>query len=253
MVRIAVDSSKDAEALAEIQPPDQGQPVGRPARELPAGEQVAPHVDKLRYNPGHLYHHEREKPWQDKVRFLADVAGRARLRDPRRGQLRLGRSRQGREHSTRTTRSRRCWQARWSIASCSIARFHAVLRVAQGFRSGQCDRRESPIREPRPDVPLHLGVTEAGMPPDGIIKTRSRSNNSSAAASATRSASRSPSPTAARRRRSSPGKDPGRHRRRPRAKRGRLRPEVRSTSSVARVARAWRTRPSSSWPSRSRI
>ena len=24
----------------------------------------------------------------------------------------------------------------------------------------------------RPDVPLHLGVTEAGMPPDGIIKTR---------------------------------------------------------------------------------
>jgi (E)-4-hydroxy-3-methylbut-2-enyl-diphosphate synthase len=24
----------------------------------------------------------------------------------------------------------------------------------------------------RPDVPLHLGVTEAGIPPDGIIKTR---------------------------------------------------------------------------------
>ncbi len=26
--------------------------------------------------------------------------------------------------------------------------------------------------EMRPDVPIHLGVTEAGMPPDGIIKTR---------------------------------------------------------------------------------
>jgi (E)-4-hydroxy-3-methylbut-2-enyl-diphosphate synthase len=24
----------------------------------------------------------------------------------------------------------------------------------------------------RPDVPLHLGVTEAGMPPEGVIKTR---------------------------------------------------------------------------------
>ncbi len=24
----------------------------------------------------------------------------------------------------------------------------------------------------RPDVPLHLGVTEAGMPPEGIVKTR---------------------------------------------------------------------------------
>jgi (E)-4-hydroxy-3-methylbut-2-enyl-diphosphate synthase len=26
--------------------------------------------------------------------------------------------------------------------------------------------------ERRPDVPLHLGVTEAGLPPDGVIKTR---------------------------------------------------------------------------------
>ena len=26
--------------------------------------------------------------------------------------------------------------------------------------------------EARPEIPLHLGVTEAGMPPDGIIKTR---------------------------------------------------------------------------------
>ena len=26
--------------------------------------------------------------------------------------------------------------------------------------------------EQRPDIPIHLGVTEAGMPPDGIIKTR---------------------------------------------------------------------------------
>src|SRR5690606_982170 len=26
--------------------------------------------------------------------------------------------------------------------------------------------------EQRPDVPLHLGVTEAGLPPDGVVKTR---------------------------------------------------------------------------------
>jgi len=31
-------------------------------------------VDKVRYNPGHLYHHEKDKPVRDKVRFLADVA-----------------------------------------------------------------------------------------------------------------------------------------------------------------------------------
>src|SRR4030095_11468869 len=28
------------------------------------------------------------------------------------------------------------------------------------------------LAEARPEVPLHLGVTEAGLPPDGIIKTR---------------------------------------------------------------------------------
>ena len=30
----------------------------------------------------------------------------------------------------------------------------------------------SRFAETRPDIPLHLGVTEAGMPPEGIIKTR---------------------------------------------------------------------------------
>ena len=36
--------------------------------------EVAPWVDKIRYNPGHLYHYERSLPWQDKVRFLVDMA-----------------------------------------------------------------------------------------------------------------------------------------------------------------------------------
>ena len=30
----------------------------------------------------------------------------------------------------------------------------------------------SRFAEARPDIPIHLGVTEAGMPPDGIIKSR---------------------------------------------------------------------------------
>jgi len=36
----------------------------------------------------------------------------------------------------------------------------------------------------RPDVPLHLGVTEAGMPPDGIIKTNADKPQEIAAANA---------------------------------------------------------------------
>ena len=30
-------------------------------------ETVAPHVDKVRYNPGHLWHHEKAKPVREKV------------------------------------------------------------------------------------------------------------------------------------------------------------------------------------------
>ena len=80
---------------------------------------VAPWVDKIRYNPGHLYHHERNRPWQDKVRFLVDVAGRARLRPARGRELRLGRSGPAGTASPRTTASGRCSTAPWSTASCS--------------------------------------------------------------------------------------------------------------------------------------
>ena len=75
VVRIAVDSKKDALALEAIR-------AGTPANlsvdlqeNYRLAEIAAPHVDKIRYNPGHLYHHEREKPWRDKVKLIAEVAG----------------------------------------------------------------------------------------------------------------------------------------------------------------------------------
>src|SRR5215813_14096696 len=75
IVRIAVDSRKDAEALAEIRRQTQANLSVDLQENYRLAADVAPHVDKVRYNPGHLYHHEREKPWQDKVKFLVDVAG----------------------------------------------------------------------------------------------------------------------------------------------------------------------------------
>ena len=71
--------------------------------------------------------------------------------------------------------------------------------------------------EPRPDVPLHLGVTEAGLPPDGVIKTRiafeqliSRGIGDTIRVSLTVPNSKKPE-------RSKPGANSRRHRRRPRA------------------------------------
>lgn len=62
VVRIAVDSKKDAEALAEIRRRTKANLSVDLQENYRLAELVAPHVDKIRYNPGHLYHHERELP-----------------------------------------------------------------------------------------------------------------------------------------------------------------------------------------------
>ena len=74
LVRIAVDSPKDVAALAEIRKQTKANLVVDLQENYRLAATVAPHVDKFRYNPGHLYHHEKEKTVAEKVRFLADVA-----------------------------------------------------------------------------------------------------------------------------------------------------------------------------------
>src|SRR5688500_15564071 len=78
VVRIAVDSKKDAEALEEIRSQTKANLSVDLQENYRLAELVAPHVDKIRYNPGHLYHHEPTRPWQDKVRYIAAVAAEHR-------------------------------------------------------------------------------------------------------------------------------------------------------------------------------
>ena len=75
VVRIAADTPRDCEALAEIRRRTDANLSVDLQENYRLAADVAPLVDKIRYNPGHLYHHERNRPWQDKVRFLVDVAG----------------------------------------------------------------------------------------------------------------------------------------------------------------------------------
>src|SRR5262245_19184027 len=74
VVRIAVDSGAEADAVEEIRRQTKANLVVDLQENYRLAERIAPHVDKLRYNPGHLYHHEREKPWQEKVKYLVAVA-----------------------------------------------------------------------------------------------------------------------------------------------------------------------------------
>src|SRR5687768_15657367 len=75
VVRIAVDSPRDAEALAEIRQRTAANLAVDLQENYRLAAAVAPHVDKIRYNPGHLYHHEPSRPWQEKVKFLVQTAG----------------------------------------------------------------------------------------------------------------------------------------------------------------------------------
>lgn len=172
VVRIAVDSDKDAAALAAIRRQTQANLSVDLQENYRLAEKVAPHVDKIRYNPGHLYHHEKSRSWQDKVKYLADIASefdcairvgvncgsidpaiKAKFPpDDEVGPILAS----GLEH---VDQLERLGFTRF-VVSLKDSDPAVVVKINQAFASE------------RPDVPLHLGVTEAGLPPDGIIKTR---------------------------------------------------------------------------------
>ncbi|HEX2121117.1 MAG TPA: (E)-4-hydroxy-3-methylbut-2-enyl-diphosphate synthase [Thermoanaerobaculia bacterium] len=173
VIRIAVDNPKDVAALAEIR-------AARPNANLSIdlqenyrlAEKVAPFVQKLRYNPGHLYHIERSKPVVDKVRYLVDVAREHGCA------MRVGVN----AGSVDPEKLSKYEQEDSITPMLESALEHCAMLDDIGFDQYCVSLKDSDpnkvidanllFAEARPDVPLHLGVTEAGMPPDGIIKTR---------------------------------------------------------------------------------
>jgi len=171
LVRIAVDSKKDVEALAEVAKVARI-PLSVDLQEnYRLAELVAPFVQKVRYNPGHLHHHEREKPVVEKVAWLAETARRHGVA------LRVGVNAGSiaPEYQERFPEDHVA-----AIVACAVD--HCGYLDALGFHDYVVSIKDSDPRlvidantrfaAARPDVPIHLGVTEAGMPPDGIIKTR---------------------------------------------------------------------------------
>jgi (E)-4-hydroxy-3-methylbut-2-enyl-diphosphate synthase len=172
VVRIAVDNNKDAEALAEIRKQTKANLSVDLQENYRLATLVAPHVNKVRYNPGHLYHHERTKPWQEKVRFLAGVAADNDCA------IRVGvncgsvdpakREKYAADDSI-TPMLESALEHCEFLDSIGFTRYCVSLKDSDPKKVVDVNRR---FAEARPDVPLHLGVTEAGIPPDGIIKTR---------------------------------------------------------------------------------
>jgi (E)-4-hydroxy-3-methylbut-2-enyl-diphosphate synthase len=171
LVRVAVDSAADVEALSEVRRQSRANLVVDLQESYRLAEKVAPLVDKIRYNPGHLWHHEKDRPARDKVAFLVDVARTHDLA------VRIGVNCGSVDPEVKARHPEDDVQAMVESAldHCRLMddlgfdRFVVSLKDSHPRKVIEANRR---FAAARPEVPLHLGVTEAGMPPEGIIKTR---------------------------------------------------------------------------------
>lgn len=171
VIRIAIDSKEDVEALKILrQKTDAVLSVDLQENYLMA-PLVAPLVDKIRYNPGHLWHLEKSKSIREKVQFIVDAA---KANDCA---IRIGVNCGSVDPDYK---SRFPDDSIQSMVESAID--HCTMLDEMGFENYCVSLKDSDsskvieankrFAERRPDVPLHLGVTEAGLPPEGIIKTR---------------------------------------------------------------------------------
>ncbi len=171
LVRVAIDNEKDAQCLKEVRGQTKARLVVDLQENYRLAEIVAPFVDKMRYNPGHLHHHERHKSIEEKVAWLVSIA---------------------KEHGNALRVGVNCGSVAPAFlekydgdhvkAIVESAAYHCDILDKLKFEKFVVSLKDSDPRkvivcneafsQRRPDVPIHLGVTEAGLLPDGVIKTR---------------------------------------------------------------------------------
>lgn len=172
VIRVAVDSNREAEALIEIRKQTSANLSIDLQENYRLAEVVAPHVQKLRYNPGHLYHHERDKPWQEKVGYIASVAKEhdcAMRVGVNCGSVDPAKKDKYDPADSISPMLESALDHCQFLDSIDFTRYCVSLKDSEPEKVIEVNTR---FAEQRPDIPLHLGVTEAGMPPDGVIKTR---------------------------------------------------------------------------------
>ena len=172
VIRIAVDNENDVEALRVLR---QKLPESVWSVDLQENYRlapiVAPFVDKIRYNPGHLFHLEKEKTILEKVEFIVNAAKENDCA------IRIGVNCGSVDPDYKERYKDDSVEAmvRSAVDHCEMLdemgfeNYCVSLKDSESQKVIDANRRFS---QERPDVPLHLGVTEAGLPPEGIIKTR---------------------------------------------------------------------------------
>jgi len=170
LIRVAIDSKADVEALKVLREQTKARIVIDLQENYRLISLVAPYVQKVRYNPGHLHHHERDVPVHKKVAFLVTTAKEHNLA------LRIGVNFGSLDPSLKASK------ADHIEAALSSAAEHVGYMDDLGFENFVVSLKSSNPNDVIdintefatrfPKIPLHLGVTEAGMLPMGEVKTR---------------------------------------------------------------------------------
>src|SRR5262245_22999226 len=163
VVRIAVDNDLELEALKEIRRQTSAVLAVDLQENYRLASKVGRYVDKIRYNPGHLHHVERDKTIAEKVAWLV---GAARDSDCA---VRIGVN-----CGSIAPEFLERYPGNQLEALVQSAVYHCDLMEGLGFERFVVSLKDSDpekvvaanerFAEVRPHVPLHLGVTEAGMP-----------------------------------------------------------------------------------------
>jgi (E)-4-hydroxy-3-methylbut-2-enyl-diphosphate synthase len=170
VIRIAIDSRRDVEALAAIRPQTNARLVVDLQESYKLARAVAPYVQKIRYNPGHLYHHEKETPVFEKVKYIVEVAREFDLAvriGVNFGSLDPAQVEKGEDPIEVALTS-----AKEHMGYLEDLGFQNYVVSLKSSDPNDVLEINSRFAKEFSDIPLHLGVTEAGMLPMGEIKTR---------------------------------------------------------------------------------
>lgn len=171
LVRVAIDNDKDAACLKEVRNQTKARLVVDLQENYRLAEIVAPFVDKMRYNPGHLHHHEREKTIEQKVEWIVNIAkenGVALRVGVNCGSVAPAFLEQYKNDHVKAIVESAAYHCD-ILDKLKFENFVVSLKDSDPNKVIECNQQFS---QRRPDVPIHLGVTEAGLLPDGAIKTR---------------------------------------------------------------------------------
>ncbi|MDR2116504.1 MAG: flavodoxin-dependent (E)-4-hydroxy-3-methylbut-2-enyl-diphosphate synthase [Planctomycetaceae bacterium] len=181
IVRIAVDTQQDAISLREIRKRTTANLSVDLQENYRLAEFVAPYVDKIRYNPGHLHHAEPEISWQKKVERIVETARKydcalrigvncGSLNPPDAARdLTFNNTLDNALDSTLDSALNSALKHADFIDSLDFRRFCVSIKSSDPATVILANRRFAVLRS---DIPLHLGLTEAGMPPEGVMKSR---------------------------------------------------------------------------------